>query len=111
MSKNSPNVNVSITFRHTDSTEALKAYAAEKIEQCVKKYVNYDAEAKVVLSIEKRDQIAEVNVHSKGFDATARAVTVDLYAAIDKVVDSLHAQLRKQKERLVNRSSRLQAEP
>ena len=59
-----------------------------------------------MLTVEKRDHIVEVQVHSKGFDAAAKAITEDLYSATDKVVDALHAQLRKQKERLVDRSGK-----
>ena len=55
----------------------------------------------MVLSIEKRDHIAEVQVHCKGHDANAKSTSDDLYAAIDKVVDAVDAQLRKQKDRTV----------
>lgn len=99
MSKTDANVNVTVTFRHTESTPALKAYAIEKISHCVKKYVQHDAEAQVILIVEKRDHIAEANVRSKNYDVTSKAVTEDLYSSIDKVVDTVETQLRKQKER------------
>ena len=94
-------INISVTFRHTDSTDALKNCAIEKLTQCLRKYVGYPADVHVVLSVQKRDHIAEVQVHSKGYDVTAKAVTVDLYSAIDKVVDNIDTQLRKRKERTV----------
>ncbi len=99
-------LNISVTFRHTDATEALKSFVTEKLSQCVRKYIGYDTDIRVVLSVEKRDHIVEVTVHSKNFDASAKAVTEDLYSATDKVVDALHAQMRKQKDRLVHRSSK-----
>ena len=101
MSKPDSPINISVTFRHTDSTDALKTYAEEKLGTCVQKYLNHTAEVHVVLMVEKRDHIAEVQVHSKGHEANAKAVTVDLYAAIDKVTDAIDAQLRKQKDRTV----------
>jgi putative sigma-54 modulation protein len=97
-------INTSVTFRKTDPTPALKAYAKEKIENVLSKYVKAEAEVGVVLSIEKRDHIAEAKVVSKGgrgFDLTAKAITEDLYSAIDKVADTLQAQMRKHKERAV----------
>lgn len=107
MTKSNVSINVSVTFRHTEPTEALKNAAIEKLTLCVKKYVSYDADVRAVLCVEKRDHVVEVHVHSKGFDASAKASTDDLYSAIDKVVDNLHAQLRKQKERAVQRSSKV----
>ena len=101
MSDASPAINVSVTFRHTESTLALKQYAIEKVTQSVKKYVKRDSDVHVVLNIEKRDHIAEANMHSKGFDATVKSVSSDLYEAIDKMAEKLDSQLRRQKERTV----------
>jgi putative sigma-54 modulation protein len=101
MSKIDAPINISVTFRHTDPTEALKSYADEKIGACLQKYLSHPADVNVVLLVEKRDHVAEVIVHSKGHDVTAKAVNVDLYAAIDKVVDLVDAQVRKQKDRIV----------
>ena len=102
MSRNIPEINVSVTFRHTESTPALKAYAEEKITHCLSKYVNSEANVHVVLTVEKRDHIAEVQVHCKSYDASVKSVTGDLYSSIDKVYDTLEAQLRKQKDKLVS---------
>jgi putative sigma-54 modulation protein len=100
MSRNAePSFNISVTFRHTEPTDALKSYATEKLTHCLQKYVHHESDAHVILSVEKRDHIAEVSVRCNRQDFTSKASTGDLYAAIDKVVDSLGAQLRKQKER------------
>jgi putative sigma-54 modulation protein len=93
--------NISVTFRHTDSTEALKKYAQEKLLHCLKKYIKQHADVQIILDVEKRDHIAEVNVASKDFDTTAKATTDDLYSAIDKVVHTIDIQLRRQKGKLV----------
>lgn len=92
-------LNISVTFRHTDSTQALKNYAVEKIAHVANKFISAAADAHVILTVEKRDHIAEVNFHSGKFDITANVSDVDLYVAIDRVCDSLEAQLRKQKEK------------
>lgn len=92
--------NIQVTFRHTEPTDALKKYAKEKVAHCLQKYINGTAEVQIVLAIEKRDQIAEVRLRSKNHDVDCKAVTADLYAAIDKVIDTVEGQLRKQKEKL-----------
>lgn len=102
MDKSNVQVNVSVTFRHTESTPALKSYAIEKLSHCLHKYARYDADVSVVLCIEKRDHIVEAKIHSKQFDVSSKAVTEDLYSAIDKVVDTVETQLRKQKERMTD---------
>ncbi len=93
-------INIAITFRHTESTEALKSYAHQKVSHCLEKYVSGQADVQLVLCVEKRDHIVEVKLHNKEFDISCKSVTEDLYSAIDKVVDVLEAQIRKQKERL-----------
>ena len=101
----SPEVNVSVTFRHTESTDALKEYATSKVTHAVEKYIISPANAHVILSVQKRDHSAEVRLNSKRFEIDAEETTEDLYSAIDKMVDNITRQLRKQKERRVNHKS------
>ncbi len=95
-------LNISVTFRHTDPTDALRAYAEEKLSNCLRKYVGGSADARVILSVEKRDQVAEIVLHAKNHNLTLKATTADLYSAIDKLSDMLEGQLRKQKERIIS---------
>jgi len=99
---NAASVNISVTFRHTDSSEALKEYVNEKISNCILKYSSKDADVHVVLSVEKRDHTAEAQLRSGPYEIAAKSTTEDLYSAIDKMVDALDVQLRKQKEKLSN---------
>jgi putative sigma-54 modulation protein len=100
MSEKNTEINIDVTFRHTESTPALKQYAQEKIENCIQKYLKYAAQAHVILSVEKLDHQAEVKLVSKGYDISLKANTEDLYSAIDKVVDLLDRQIRKQKGKI-----------
>ena len=99
----SPDINVSVTFRHTEPTEALKAYATEKFVNCLEKFVVSDSDVHVILSVEKRDHVAEARVSSKRFDLSGKGTTEDLYSAIDKAVDIVSTQVRKQKEIRIER--------
>ena len=106
MSKEDVQINVSVTFRKTESTSALKKYATEKVTSRIKKYVISDSEVHIILSVKKQDHIAEVRFTSaQRYDVSVKAVTEDLYSAIDKVVDNLVAQMRKQKEKLLSHKS------
>jgi len=96
-------LNIQITFRHTESTEALKSYATEKVTHCLEKYLQHATEVKIILGVEKQIHSAEVKVVSKNYDLKASAETEDLYSAIDAMIDNLSAQLRKQKEKQLGR--------
>lgn len=93
-------VNINITFKNTDSTDAIKSYTTEKVANCLKKFVHQNTEAHVVLKVERNRHIAEVSLHSDGHDFACKESSEDLYASIDALVAALAHQLRKHKERL-----------
>ena len=97
---------VSVTFRHVESTEALKEYADEKVRRICEKYLRNVLEAHVVLSVVKHRHLAEINIHAKHFDISAHEKTGDLYSAIDLTLDKLEAQLRKHKDRINHHKGR-----
>ena len=93
-------VKVSVTFRHTEPTDALKQYAEEKMHR-LGKYFSQPLDAHVVLSVESKErQTAEVELHAHGGMIHAKEQTEDLYAAIDFVTDNLKRQLKKQKDKI-----------
>jgi putative sigma-54 modulation protein len=85
-------MNISITFRHVEATDAIKAYANEKVSK-LQKFLRRPMEAKVTLSIEKHEQVAEVRLSSGSEHFEAHETSEDLYAAIDKVIDKLERQI------------------
>lgn len=93
-------IRASITFRNTEATEALKAYAEEKLGSCVRKFAHHETELHIVLTVEKNRHIAEISFHLDGSDFKGSEESNDLYASVDKLVDSLGHQLRKHKERI-----------
>lgn len=97
-------VKVSVTFRHTQPTDALKQYAEEKIHR-IGKYFYRPLEAHIVLSVDSKErQAAEVELHTHGTTFHGKEENADLYAAIDLVMDKIERQVRKQKEKIkVNR--------
>ena len=102
MAAKSKIINVNITFRNTEATEALSAYAHDKIAKCLKKFMHADTEAHVVLRVERNRQIAEVTFFASGTNISGKEESDNLYTAIDLLVDSLTRQLRKLKEKLTD---------
>src|SRR5688572_2906911 len=93
-------VKVSVTFRHTEPTDALKQYAEEKMHR-LGKYFSQPLDAHVVLSVESKErQTAEVELHAYGAMIHGKEQTEDLYSAIDLVTGNLKRQLQKQKDKI-----------
>ena len=90
---------ISTTFRHMESSDALKSYAEEKLDR-VRKYIDEPIVAQVFLTVEKIRHLAEVTITAKGITIKAAEETNDMYAAIDAVVDKIERQLRRYKERI-----------
>ncbi len=92
-------MDISVTFRHLESTDALRDYAREKVSR-IKKYVGAPADVAVVLSLEKHRHQAEITLNTNGITVNAKEVTEDMYAAIDLAVDKLERQVKKHKEKI-----------
>jgi putative sigma-54 modulation protein len=92
-------VKVSVTFRHTEPTSALKRYVEQKLNR-IGKYFAHPLDAHVILAVESRDcQVAEVELHTHGTMIHGREKNQDLYAAIDLAMDKIQRQIKKQKEK------------
>lgn len=90
---------VMTTFRHMEQSEALKAYAEEKLER-VTKYIDEPITAQVYFSVEKIRHIVEIVITGRGITTKASEATNDMYAAIDMVLDKIERQLKRYKEKL-----------
>jgi putative sigma-54 modulation protein len=92
-------VKVSVTFRHTEPTEALKLYAEEKIHR-IGKFFSQPLDAHIVLAVESKErQSAEVELHTHGTTIHGKEQTEDLYSAIDLVIDNVKRQVQKHKDK------------
>jgi putative sigma-54 modulation protein len=86
-------VNISITFRHMDASEAIKAYARDKVAK-LQKFLRQPMTAKATLSLDKLRHMAEIRISSGGAHLEAKETSEDMYASIDKVIDKLERQIR-----------------
>ncbi len=89
-------MNITITFRHMDGTEAVKRHTHDKIAK-LQKFLRQAMNAHVTLSVEGLDHVADVRITSgsQSFHATERSP--DMYASIDLVLDKLERQIQAQK--------------
>ena len=94
-------MNLSVTFRHMEATDAIKDYAKDKLEK-IKRYFPDPITAHVVLSTERGYQhLADVviTLHN-GLFIKGREATEDMYSSIDLVMAKIERQVRRYKERI-----------
>ena len=97
---------IKITGKELKVTEAINDYVERKLDRIAKYFE--DAEADVVIRVEKNVQIAEIKVSANGEMFRAVTEDKDLYASIDKDIDILEGQIRKaktKKERMLKDST------
>lgn len=89
-------MNITITFRHMDGTDAMKRHAHEKISK-LQKFLRQAMTAQVTLSVEGLAHIVDVRIQSGGSSFHANERNGDMYASIDLVLDKLERQIHAQK--------------
>lgn len=92
---------LSVTFRHMDATEAIKEYAREKVER-IRKYFPDPIKAHVVLACDRGyNHVADViiTLHN-GIVIKGEETTEDMYSSIDLVMAKIERQVRRYKEKL-----------
>ena len=90
--------------RHMEVTDALRAYAEEKIGR-ISKYFDKIIKIEIAFIDEKNPSIEksktiEVTVFPKGPILRAKESSTDMYASIDMVVDKLERQIKRYKNKL-----------
>jgi len=92
---------VTVTFRHMEATDALRNYAIEKLTKLTR-YIDKLMEANIVLSLEKHRHIAEVTINANRITINGREETNDMHSAIDLVMDKIVRQVKKYKDKIRN---------
>lgn len=91
---------LTMTFRQMEQSDALKAYAEEKLER-ITKYIEGPISVQVYFSVEKKIRhIVEIVIKSKGVSTKASESSHDMYASIDAVIDKIERQLVRYKEKI-----------
>ena len=85
-------MNISITFRQMEPTDAVKTYAKEKVSK-LQRFLRHPMKAQVTLSTQHRAHSSEVDLSAGADKYHAHETSEDMYASIDKVVDKLERQI------------------
>jgi putative sigma-54 modulation protein len=85
-------MNIAITFRHLDASEAIKTYASEKVAK-LQKFLRQPMRARVTMQLDKKHHCCEVEVNAGSGHFLASQRADDMYASIDGVVDKLERQI------------------
>jgi len=91
-------MHVTVTFRNSEATEALKTYASQKLQK-LKKVMIKPEEAHVTYTVEKFRHQVELIVHANGDRFVCKEESKDMYEAFDLAIDRMEQQLRKYKDR------------
>ena len=92
-----------ITGRNIELTPSLQEAVENKLKK-LDKYFTPAAEAQVTLSVEREHQKIEVTIPVKGRIIRAEESSNDMYASIDLVQETIEKQLKKYKNKLIDRT-------
>jgi len=90
---------VAVTFRHMEPTEALKAYVDERVSKIARHLVK-ESDARVVLSVERHNHHADIRLKSGGVAMRGHETSTDMYNSIDWVISKIERQLNRYQGKL-----------
>ena len=93
---------INITGKNLQISEALKERIEKKLGK-MDKFFHTDAVANVVMHVTKNNHIMEVSIHFNNLVIRSEVASDDMYNALDRNVDNLERQIRKNKTRLAKR--------
>lgn len=88
-----------IIGRKIEITDKVRDYVEKKLSK-LDKFFKDDSEARVVLGTVKENEYIEASIYAGGMIYRAEVVDSDILAAIDRIVDIIERQIRKNKTRL-----------
>lgn len=90
---------ITITGRKCSPRESFKDHAEKKLAK-IERFFGSDTEAKVTATVEKSSQSVEITVSNNGMIFRAQERAENMNEALDKCVDTLIRQIRKNKTRV-----------
>ena len=95
-------MNITISGRNIDVTPSLREAIQDKLGK-LDRYFTPDTDVNVTLSVEKERQKIEVTIPVKGRIIRSEQVSNDMYVSIDLVEEVIERQLRKYKNKIVDK--------
>ena len=90
-------MNIHLTGHHLEITPSLKEYMQTKLAK-IFHHFDHVIDAKVTLTVNKLEHIAEATIHLPKSDIHAECRGESMYSAIDLISDKLDRQVIKYKE-------------
>lgn len=94
-------MNIKVTGKNIEITDAIREYIEKRVEK-LEKFEGKNTEINVVCSVEREEQIVEVQISHDGEFIRIEEKNNDLYASIDLAMDRAERQLRKDKEKKID---------
>ena len=93
---------LSTTFRHMDASQAVREYAAEKLDRIRKYFHREPISAHATFSVERGfHHVADLNITlPSGIVINAKETTEDMYSSIDLAAARIERQVRKWKDKI-----------
>ena len=86
-----------ITGRHFEVTQALKEFTEDKFKK-LKHFYDAITQVNIIFQVEHHDHIAAGTILSPGHEFHAEAKTIDMYQSVDELLEKLMTQIKKHKE-------------
>ena len=96
-------MNIKVTGKNIEITDAIRDYVESKADR-LEKFENANTELNVVCSIEREEQIVELQLSHNGDFVKIEERNNDLYASIDLSLYRLERQMRKEKEKKADKN-------
>ena len=90
-------MNIKVVGKDLEVTDAIRDYAEKKMDKLTKYLEDFDGT--VTIKVEGNEHVAETRVAYQGITYKAVTAHKDLYTSIDKNIDILEGQIRKEKTR------------
>lgn len=96
-------MNIKVTGKNIEITDAIREYIEKRCER-LEKFEGKNTEINVVCSVEREEQIVEIQINHDGEFLRVEEKNQDLYASIDLAMDKAERQLRKEKEKKLEKN-------
>ncbi|MBM3461423.1 MAG: ribosome-associated translation inhibitor RaiA [Armatimonadetes bacterium] len=93
---------ITVKGKNVEVTEALRSHAEKRISK-IERYFDRIINTDVTLSTERNWHIVEVTVHANGHVLRGEERTNDMYSSIDKVIDKLEKQVKREKGKVTRK--------
>ena len=91
---------INLTGHHVEITDSLRDYVDSKFTK-LERHSDSINNVHVILNVEKLNQKAEATIYLAGGEVFATSQHLDMYAAIDGLIDKLDRQVIKHKEKSI----------